>query len=126
MNHQQSSEMETMIVKDSQLLDEIFKPVWEKIRRAAELIQELREEKGRLSERISDMEISTSHRIENLEGELKSLRQELTLREQELKRVKAENSQLSSTNGREIFSIEEKEILKDRIRELIAKINSHL
>jgi ABC-type nitrate/sulfonate/bicarbonate transport system ATPase subunit len=126
VNHQQTTEMDATIVKESQLLDEIFKPVWERVRRAGDLIQHLQEEKNRLSNRLTDLEQSTSHTIQSLELELKTVRQELVVREQELKRVRSENMQLMSNNGQQIFSLEEREIIKDRIRELIAKINSYL
>lgn len=126
MNHQQTTEMEAAIVKESQLLEEIFKPVWERVRRAGEMIQHLQEEKNRLSNRVTDLEQTTSQRIQALENELKGMRQELTIREQELKRVRNENMQLMSNNGQQIFSLEEREIIKDRVRELIAKINSYL
>jgi len=63
---------------------------------------------------------------EKLEGELNSTRNQLSLREQDLKRLKAEYSQLVNANENVAFTKEEKEILRNRIRDLIAKINSHL
>jgi len=126
VNHQQTTEVEPTIAKESQLLEEIFKPIWEKVRKAGELIHHLQEEKDKLKNKVSELEQSSSQKIQSLENELKVLRQELGTREQELKRVRNENTQLMSDNGQHIFSLEEREIIKDRIRELIAKINSYL
>ncbi len=126
MNHQQTAETEAAIAKDSQLLEEIFKPVWEKVRKAGELIHQLQGENGRLNHKLADLERTSSQKIQSLEQDLTALREELLVREQELKKVRNENTQLIGDNGQHMFSHEEREILKERIRELIAKINSYL
>ena len=83
------------------------------------LITQLRQEKESLSVRAAE-----------LGGEAERLRTELSEREQELKRLRAEHTQLvNARNGagsRDAITAEEREMLKGRIRELIAKINSHL
>ena len=126
MNHQQTAETEAAIAKESQLLEEIFKPVWEKVRKAGELIHQLQADNERLSHKLADLERSSSQKIQSLEGELKSIRDELLAREQEIKKVRTENTQLMGNDGQHMFSYEEREIIKERIRELIAKINSYL
>jgi hypothetical protein len=47
-------------------------------------------------------------------------------RDQELKKLRAEHSQLLNAGDSKALTSEEKENLKNKIRDLIAKINSHL
>ena len=61
-----------------------------------------------------------------LEAELTTTRGQLSTRDQDMKRLRAEYSQIVNANENVAFTKEEKEILRNRIRELIAKINSHL
>ena len=96
-------------------MEEALKSVWDKIRLAAHLITQLREEKRVLSTRVAD-----------LERQVGSLRSEAQNRDQELKRLRSEHSQLLNANGQKSFTAEEKETIRIRIRELISKINSYL
>jgi len=102
-------------VKEAGSLDLLIRSFWEKAHAASELITRLRSEQQSLTERLS-----------RLEHEVGQLRTDLTARESELKRTRYERDQLIGSNGHERFSDEERENLKERIRELIAKINSHL
>ncbi len=111
---QRQAESEIIIAGDAGV-EHVLRSFWEKARAAGELIARLREEKR-----------GAENRIGELEAEVASLRSEIQTKELELKRLRAEHVQLTSSDGREFFSPEEKEILKGRIRELIAKINSHL
>ncbi len=61
-----------------------------------------------------------------LETELNSVRNQLSVKDQDMKRLRAEYSQMVNANENGAFTKEEKEILRNRIRELIAKINSHI
>ncbi|MBI3765322.1 MAG: hypothetical protein HY277_02325 [Ignavibacteriales bacterium] len=114
MNHRQT-DTEYGIDKDEVLIEESLRGFWDRARAASNLITQLREEKRLWAERL-----------DGLEKEMQSLRTELASRDQELKRLRAEHSQLISSNGHEFFSSEERENLKSKIRDLIAKINSHL
>ncbi len=80
-----------------------------------DLVSQLREQKKSLLER---------ERL--LQQQLESLRRTLESKEQELKRLKTEHLQLVNSNGNNMLSDEERESLKRKIRDLIAKINSHL
>jgi hypothetical protein len=60
-----------------------------------------------------------------LEGNELRLKQELSGRERELERLRQEALRLQS-DGSDMLTKEEKEALKGRIKDLIAKINSHL
>ena len=106
---------EITMPKDVTALDEALKSVWDKVRMATQLISQLRDEK-----RIA------ASRTEDLERQVTSLRAEIQARDQEIKRLRAEHSQLVNANGQQSFSEEEKGAIKDRIRDLISKINSYL
>ena len=113
--NQPHTEKEIDLPRDGTTLEDGLKQVWEKVRAAGDLIVQLREEKK-----------SLGARTKALEGELGALQTELSSREQELKRVRSEYVQLVSSNGHNVLSEEEKENLKNKIRDLLAKINSHL
>lgn len=113
--NQRQAETEYVIAKDEEVIEETLRGLWGRARAASNLIGQLREERGAMN-----------HRLNELDSELRSLRAELITRDQELKRLRAEHSQLISSNGHEFFSADERESLKNKIRDLIAKINSHL
>ena len=114
MNHH-SADIEIPLPKDINVSEDTFKVVWEKTRAIGELISRLRDEKHTLSAQLEEME-----------KELDSLRSALASREQEVKRLRMEHLQLLNANGKGNLSEEEKENLKRKIRDLIAKINSYL
>ncbi|HZY11074.1 MAG TPA: hypothetical protein VFF29_07960 [Bacteroidota bacterium] len=104
-----------IVAEDFGVLENVFKTAWEKVRAATELINRLRNEQLQLTKRVSD-----------LEDEVRSLHADITNKEQELKRLRLERSQMMNTNDQTSFSEDERENLKNKIRDLIAKINSHL
>ena len=114
MSHQ-PTDIEIPLNKDTYVSEETFRGIWEKSRAVADVLSRLRDEKHSLSKQL-----------EELESELQSVRSELTTREQEVKRLRAEHLQLVNANGKGNLSDEEKENLKRKIRDLIAKINSYL
>lgn len=106
---------ETGIATENRTLEASLKHLWEKARAAAEAIAQLRDENTRLRSRLGE-----------LEDETLRLKSDTIRKEQEIKRIQAEHAQLAtSLNGTDTFTNEEKEALKNRIKELIAKINSH-
>jgi len=109
-------EMEVKSTTDSLAFEALLKQLWEKIRSASEKISELKQENE-----------ASRARMEHLEHEVDKLRSDLIRRDQEIVRLKQDHSQLSSTlSDNNVMTPDEKEALKERIRELIAKINSHL
>jgi chromosome segregation ATPase len=106
---------ELNISRDLDAVENIVKSFWDRARAAATLITQLRDEKAMHSGRVSE-----------LESQLRLLRTDLATKEQELKRLRAEHAQLLNANGHELLTGEERELLKSRVRDLIAKINSHL
>ena len=108
-------EMETNTSRDGNLIEGAFKAVWEKARAASDLIRQLREEKRGLSQRIVELEI-----------ELQKLQSASGKQDQELRSLKAEHAQLVNASDDNVLSADEKERLKSKVRDLIAKINSYL
>jgi predicted nucleic acid-binding Zn-ribbon protein len=88
--------------------------LWEKARRVSDLVLRLKEENQELRSRVSA--------LEQAEAQWKST---LLMREQEVERLRSEVAKLQS-NGSQLFSQEEKEALKQRIKDLIVKINARL
>ena len=102
-------------IKEAKLFEESITLLWERVRAAAGLIAELRTERQAV---LDKLDAATA--------ELSSLRAQLQTKEQEARRLKSELTQSMNASDTSAISSEEKEILKGRIRELIAKINSHL
>ncbi|MBI3586985.1 MAG: hypothetical protein HY088_07645 [Ignavibacteriales bacterium] len=111
---EQQVEPEVVAEKDTKSLEYALQMLWEKAHRVSEAIVKLKEENAALHGRIGE-----------LEGVEKHLKQILADRERELERVHQEALRFQS-NGTDVFTKEEKEALKLRIKELITKINSRL
>jgi chromosome segregation ATPase len=95
-------------------LADSIQELWAKARRVADFLLQVRAENSQLKTRNAELERS--------ERETKS---RLEQREQELHKLRTELVQLQS-NGNSIYSKEEKDELKTKIKELISKINSRL
>jgi chromosome segregation ATPase len=100
--------------KDLRQLEESLQLLWEKARRVSDLILRLKAENKELQGRVSSLELKERGCVEELQN-----------REQMLKEVRAQLAQMQS-NGKSLFSKEELETLKIRLKELIFKINSRL
>jgi uncharacterized coiled-coil DUF342 family protein len=97
-------------------IDESIKILWDKIRSASLLITQMRDEnRGLLA------------RVEELSAEVASLREELGKREQDLRRLRTDHAAyVAASSTANEFTPEDRESMKNRMRELISKINSHL
>ncbi len=100
--------------KDRSNLEALLQSLWEKSRRVSELVLRLKRENESLKKHVDEIQ----------QGQ-EDLRAELNLKQQELQSIKQQLLQLQS-NGSEVFTKEEKEAFKARIKELIVKINSRL
>jgi hypothetical protein len=100
--------------KDLKRLEETLSVLWEKARRVSDVLLRLKAENKELQDRISSLELQ-----ERRSGE------ELQRRERDLVEIREELSRVQS-NGSSLFSKEESEILKTRLKELIFKINSRV
>jgi anion-transporting ArsA/GET3 family ATPase len=100
--------------KDLKHLEESLQILWDKARRVSEVILKLKAENKELQSRISGLELSERRSME-----------ELRRRENDLNEIRAELAKAQS-NGSSLFSKEESEVLKSRLKELILKINSRV
>lgn len=100
--------------KDLKQLAAAIQELWVKARRVSEMLLRVRAENAQMKKKLSEVEQS--------EREIKS---RLEQREQELNRVRNDFLQLQS-NGSSIYSKEEKEAMRAKIKEMISKINSRL
>jgi phosphoglycolate phosphatase-like HAD superfamily hydrolase len=94
---------------DARSLEAGLKALWDRARRAAELIGQLREDKRALAARVTA-----------LEGEVRALRDEMAKREQAHERDNGEARARAFTNG------EEWDALAAKVKELLAKLDSYL
>jgi alkylated DNA nucleotide flippase Atl1 len=111
---EQQVEPEVTSGKDLKSLELALQVLWDKARMVSESLVHLKEANAVLRRRVAE-----------LEGNEQRLKEELLGRERELDRLRQEALRLQS-NGSESMTKEEKEALKARIKDLIAKINSHL
>ncbi len=110
---EQQTELEVGSIRDSRGLEGVFRTLWERVKKAAELIEHLKEENRTLRSNTAQ-----------LEEQLSNLKNELMTKEGALREMNEERLQVLSS-GDSLFSEQEREALKQRIRELIASINSH-
>ena len=111
---EQLLDAETAEKKDLRQLEESLQSLWEKARRVSDVILRLKAENKELQSKLSSLELKERRWTE-----------ELRQREREIEEVRAKLAHAQS-NGRSLFSKEESEALKSRLKELIVKINSRL
>ncbi|MGB2869630.1 MAG: hypothetical protein WBD36_14335 [Bacteroidota bacterium] len=111
---EQQLEEEAVSKKDVRHFEEVLQKLWEKARLVSDLLIRVKSENKTLQDRVSELEA--------VEMRLKS---EFDHQSQEFQRIRKELLQLQS-NGSNIFTKDEKEELKTRIKDLIVKINSRL
>jgi len=100
--------------KDLKHLEDSLQILWDKARRVSDVILKLKAENKELQNRISGLELKERRSVEELQ------RRENDLNEIRMELVKAQS------NGSSLFSMEESEVLKSRLKELINKINSRV
>jgi uncharacterized coiled-coil DUF342 family protein len=113
--NQHQAETEVGVVNDVENTDSLLKGFWDRVRTLGELVKQLR----------SDNKALTAQ-VDQLETELNELRVKVHEKDLEYRRLRSEHDQLSSAQDKDFISVHERDDLKDRIRELISKINSHL
>jgi chromosome segregation ATPase len=107
-------ETELASKNDLKRLADSIQDLWAKARRVSDLLLQVRSENAQLKTRNAE--------LERAEREVKT---RIEQREQELHKLRIDFVQLQS-NGSSIYSKEEKDELKTKIKELISKINSRL
>jgi predicted nucleic acid-binding Zn-ribbon protein len=110
----QQVEAEAPSRRDIQSLEESLQRLWEKARQVSELLLRVREDNRQLRQKVAELESKERH-----------LSASLQISEGELERARAEVVKIQS-NGSGGFTKEEREALKSRIKDLIARINARL
>ncbi len=110
----QLSEVEAMEKKDLKKLEESIQALWGKARLVSDQLLQLKKENKELRNRVLSLEVEESR-----------WKEELRRRERELEDIRSQLT-LAQSNGSNLFSKEELEALKARLKELIGKINSRL
>ena len=113
--NQRQPDIETTPVSEVSTLDEVLKQLWEKARATSTVLNQFRTENTTLNDRIIQ-----------LEREITSLKSDISKKDYELKQMRVEYTELTSSSWDNVLSQEDRENLKSKIRDLIAKINSHL
>ncbi len=114
MDHRQN-ELDIDVAKDINNIENALKIFWDRAHAFSDLLSGYRQER----------ELSRQKQAE-LGKELESLRTEIMLKNQQLKQIQAEHARLIHSNSGNVLSAEEKENLRNRIHDLLIKINSHL
>jgi hypothetical protein len=117
---------------DASVLESSLGKLWERARLVSDLVLRLKEENkalqihaSRLQEEAGALKNSEQQLREELDRASTQLQTQLDASQRELLQLKHDLLH-AQTNGSEIFSKEEKEALKARMKELIARINSRL
>jgi peptidoglycan hydrolase CwlO-like protein len=100
--------------RDSKGLEGVFRTLWDHVRKATELIEHLKDENRTLQ----------GNNV-RLEEQIAAIRTDLMEKEEALRQVKQQNLQVLNHSDN-LFSDEEKQVVKSKIKELITKIDSHL
>jgi len=110
---QQQTDTSTGLHGDVKSIESSLKTLWERARRTAEVIHELRENKRGLEAKVGELEV-----------EVRRLQQELLRKEQALKAAAAQGD---GGGGKSAFlSNGEKEALAAKIKMLLSKIDAYL
>lgn len=96
-------------------MESALKGLWERVRRAGELIRQLREERqGLLSQ------------VEQLRGDVRQLQEELARKDQMLRKVQAEQPAARAPQGGFALANGEREALVKKVKELLSKLDAYL
>jgi DNA repair exonuclease SbcCD ATPase subunit len=95
-------------------LEDALQALWDKARRVSDVLLQLKAENKELQSRILGLELKERRSMEELQH-----------REHDLNEIRTQLEQTQS-NGSSLFSKEESEVIKSRLKELINKINSRV
>jgi len=101
---------------DARTIDSALKGLWEKARRAGELLAQIKDENRDLRTQA-----------EELRRQLQQIQQELARKDQMIHQLSAELAGAQSESKRAVlFANGERELLATRVKDLLAKIESYL
>jgi predicted nucleic acid-binding Zn-ribbon protein len=108
---QTSAEATHILQGDAKALDAWLKSLWDRVKKAGELISRLREEKAGLQVRVA-----------SLEEEVSRLKNELAKNEDLVRSFSAERTE----GNRPLLSNGERELLSARVKDLMAKLDAYI
>jgi len=111
---QNQIEMSSLVQPNAKGVEEGLQALWETARRATEEIARLRREKGILESRL-----------EQLEGKVLEMRQELAKKDEVLRRMNEQQAKLEEMQGG-IHVNGDQHVLSAKVKELLAKIDAYL
>jgi hypothetical protein len=111
---QHSTQADLSQERDAGSIEQLLKVLWEKARRASELITSLREERTRLQVKA-----------EGLEKELTVVRQENSKKDDLIRKLKEEMASVQAGRNA-LLSNGEREGLRARVKDLLERIDSYL
>lgn len=109
---QNTAEVTHIPQADTRAIEVWLKSLWDRAKKAAELISRLREEKAELQTRVASME-----------EELARVRQELTKDEEMIRTLSAGRREEADHS---VFSNGEKEQLSAKVRDLLSKLDGYV
>jgi len=105
-------DISTALAGDARSLENGLKELWARVRRAAELIARLREEKRALEVKVGEME-----------NELHRLQQEVSKRDQLIAKIKVEQG---GAKPAAVVADGDRDALAARVKELLVKLDAYL
>ncbi len=111
---QHSSDISSALYGDTKAVETSLRALWERAKRAAEIIVQLREEKKMLQAKV-----------EELEQELRGLQVELTEKKAFISKQASELATASSKQGAALLNGEREE-LAVRVKSLLSKLETYL
>lgn len=108
---QTSTESTHILQGDTKAVDALLKNLWDRTKKAAEMISRLREEKAELQARVASME-----------GEFSRLKQDVVKNEDMIRSLSAERAE----GNHSFVSNGERELISARVKDLLARLDGYV
>jgi len=103
------------IPADLRAVDQALKGLWERVRRAGDIIQQLREERRALLSQV-----------EQLRGDMQHLQEELGRKDQMLRKAQSERAVPATATDAVSLSNGDREAMTRKVKELLQKLDAYL
>jgi chromosome segregation ATPase len=100
---------------DVRAVEQALKGLWERVRRAGDIIQQLREERRALLSQV-----------EQLRGDVQQLQEEMVRKEQILRKAQSERAVPTAAADAPSFSNGDREAMARKVKELLQKLDAYL
>lgn len=104
-----------MSPQNVQAIESSLQLLWERAKKAGELIERLREEKRELQSRATELELQVQTLVDELAGKSETLKQ-----------LQGAVTRANEIRQDQVFENGEREVLTARLKELLAKIDAYL